>query len=101
MRELISLMTVSASGRLTEPLKWTVVGGMAVLSRWFSAPVCHITPATPRPADRITRRPDLALNLSKSLGLNHDRFSQPRPLGPGEWSATSRSRRALHEMPGE
>src|SRR5215216_6962707 len=32
MRELISRITVSASGRLTEPLKWTLLGGTAILS---------------------------------------------------------------------
>ena len=32
MRALISRITVSASGRLTEPLKWTLVGGNAILS---------------------------------------------------------------------
>ena len=31
MRELISCMTVSPSGRLTEPLKWTLLGGIAIL----------------------------------------------------------------------
>jgi hypothetical protein len=28
MRVLISRITVSPSGRLTEPLKWTLVGGI-------------------------------------------------------------------------
>jgi hypothetical protein len=32
MRELISCITVSASGKLTEPLKWTLLGGIAILS---------------------------------------------------------------------
>src|SRR4051812_14450850 len=32
MRALISRITVSASGRLTEPLKCTLLGGMAALS---------------------------------------------------------------------
>jgi hypothetical protein len=29
MRELISCITVSPSGRLTEPLKWTLLGGIS------------------------------------------------------------------------
>jgi len=32
MRVLISRITVSASGRLTEPLKWTLLGGIPILS---------------------------------------------------------------------
>ena len=42
MRELISRITVSASGRLTEPLKWTLLGGIAIPS----------VPESPRTADR-------------------------------------------------
>src|SRR4051812_40703924 len=65
MRELISRITVSASGRLTEPLKWALVGGMAgCLPRWADRDQGRV--------GRIWRRPSARRPGTELLRVAYD-----------------------------
>src|SRR6478609_102641 len=101
MRELISRITVSASGRLTEPLKCTLLGGTAVLSVlrsevWDPARQGRAGALTISKLSNPLASLEATRLMSKTANLRIGRCMQERETLIGSSPRTARRRHGIH-----